>query len=271
MAKRHSTWQKIYDSHTHLNDNSFFDDVPAFEARAAHYGVTEMNIVGSNRQLNDRAVKLAHSYRNLHAIVGWHPEDIQSLNATEKAHLMAQFKDPLVVGIGEIGLDYFNDECSPHQEQWTIFEEQLTWARQLNLPVSIHCRDALNDTYAILRNAHVDQFGGVMHSFNGTPAWANKFMDLGMMISFSGVASFKSAGEVHAAVQAVPLNRLMVETDAPYLTPSPYRGKQNEPAFTKFVVDAVADLKHEDSERVAYYTYHNATRLFLGAKTNDKD
>lgn len=263
MGKQHNAWQKIYDSHTHLNDGPFYDDVPAFIARAAHYGVAEMNIVGSNRQLNDRAIELAHRYHNLHAVVGWHPEDIQNFNNQEMAHLKAQFNDPLVVGIGEIGLDYFNDEHSPHQKQWAIFEEQLAWARELKLPVSIHCRDALADAYAILKNAHIDEFGGVMHSFNGTPDWAAKFMDLGMFISFSGVASFKNAEEVHAAVRAVPLEKMMVETDAPYLTPVPYRGKQNEPAFTKFVVDAVAALKQAAAEKVAYHTYRNAARLFL--------
>lgn len=273
MTKRHHTWKDIYDSHTHLNDTPFYDDVAAFEARAAHYGVVEMNIVGSNRLLNDRAVKLAHQYRNLHAIVGWHPEDLASFNEQEQQHLLQQIDDPLVVGIGEIGLDYFNDENSPHDRQWQLFETQLQWAQRLHLPVSIHCRDALADTYAILSNAHVERFGGVMHSFNGSPEWADKFLKLGMAISFSGVASFKNATDVHASVRAVPLERMMVETDAPYLTPLPYRGKQNEPAFTKFVVDAIADLKQVDAERVAYHTYHNAVQLFLkaGRKINDED
>ena len=174
-----------------------------------------------------------------------------------------QLADPFVVGIGEIGLDYYNDEHSPHQQQQEIFAEQLEWARELKLPVSIHCRDALADTYEILRNAHVDEFGGVMHSFNGTSEWAEKFMDLGMMISFSGVVSFKNATEVHEAALVVPLEKMMVETDAPYLTPLPYRGKQNEPGFTKFTVDAIADLKQVDAGKVAYKTFTNARRLFL--------
>lgn len=256
-------WTKVYDSHTHLNDDAFYDDVPAFVDRANHYGVVEMNIVGSNHILNTRAIKLGHQYPNLHPLVGWHPEDISAWNPESKAELQAQLRDPLVVGIGEIGLDYFNDEHSPHDKQAQIFEEQLSWARDLDLPVSIHCRDALADTYDILKNAHIDEYGGVMHSFNGSPEWAEKFMDLGMMISFSGVVSFKNATEVHEAALAVPLERMMVETDAPYLTPLPYRGKQNEPGFTKFTVDAIAELKQVDAERVAYKTYHNAQRLFL--------
>lgn len=260
---KHASWRKIYDSHTHLNDEPFYDDVPAFIARADHYGVTAMNIVGSNRQLNDRALALGHRCPNLHPIVGWHPEELATFNAAEEAHLKEQLVDPTVVGIGEIGLDYFNDQYSPHDQQWALFEKQLQWARELQLPVSIHCRDALADTYDILKNAHLTEFGGVMHSFNGSPEWAEKFMDLGMAISFSGVVSFKNAADVHAAALATPLDKMMVETDAPYLTPKPYRGKQNEPAFTKFVVDAIAELKGVDAERVAYHTYHNAVRLFL--------
>lgn len=264
VEKKHQG--QVYDSHTHLNDDAFYNDVPAFVNRAAHYGVTEMNIVGSNKKLNQRALKLGHQYPNLHPIIGWHPEDIAGWNETTKRELQQQLHDPLVVGIGEIGLDYYNDEHSPHQHQQDIFIEQLTWARKLHLPVSIHCRDALTDTYAILRDAHIDEFGGVMHSFNGSAKWAEKFMALGMMISFSGVVSFKNAVEVHEAAQVVPLEKMLVETDAPYLTPLPYRGKQNEPGFTKFTVDAIATLKQVDAGKVAYKTFDNAQRLFLRNK-----
>lgn len=266
MSKQHVAWRKIYDSHTHLNDDAFYNDVPAFEDRACHYGVTEMNMVGSNAVLNERALKLAHQYDNLHAIIGWHPEDIRFYNENVEDQLIADLRDPAVVGVGEIGLDYFNDQRSPHFRQQEVFARQLEIARQLHLPVSIHVRDALADAYPILRDSHINEFGGVMHSFNGSPEWAEKFMDLGMYISFSGVVSFGSAEQVQRSAQAVPLERMMVETDAPYLTPSPYRGKQNEPAFTKFVVDAIAKLKQVDAERVAYRTYHNAANLFLGQK-----
>lgn len=272
MSKQHKNWRQVYDSHTHLNDDAFYDDVPAFEARAAHYGVTQMNIVGSNTVLNERAIKLAHEYDNLHAIIGWHPEDIRSYTDQTEKKLIEQLQDPLVVGIGEIGLDYFNDQKSPHDRQQEIFARQLEIARQLKLPVSIHVRDALEDAYAILRYSHIDEFGGVMHSFNGSPEMAEKFMELGMAISFSGVVSFKTAEEVHQAALAVPLDRLMVETDAPYLTPIPYRGKKNEPGFTKFVVDAIAKLKNVDAELVAYKTFHNAERLFLTKREpNEED
>lgn len=270
MSKQHKNWRQVYDSHTHLNDDAFYDDVPAFEARAAHFGVTEMNMVGSNTKLNERAIKLAHEYDNLHAIIGWHPEDIQFYDSAAESKLLEQLNDPTVVGIGEIGLDYYNDEHSPHDRQWKIFERQLAIAAEKHLPVSIHIRDALDDAYAVLKNAPISEFGGVMHSFNGTPEMAEKFIELGLYISFSGVVSFSTAKDVQASAKAVPLEKMMVETDAPYLTPVPYRGKENEPAFTKFVVDAIAELKETDSEAVAYHTFQNAQQLFLTKRESEE-
>lgn len=261
---------RVYDSHTHLNDDAFFNDVPKWMKRAANLGVVEMNIVGSNKKLNDRALQLAEQYPQLHAIVGWHPEDSKNYDQAAEDELIANLKNPLVVGLGEIGLDYHWD-TSPRDVQRRVFARQLEIAKELNVPVSIHCRDAFEDAYPLLKAAHVGDFGGVMHSFNGSPEWAAKFLNLGMAISFSGVASFGNATAVHDAVRAVPLDRLMVETDAPYLTPAPYRGKQNEPAFTRFVVEAVASLKQVPVERVAEQTYQNAQRMFLKDRKHDED
>lgn len=254
---------KIYDSHTHLNDDVFYDDVPAYLARAHHFGVVEMNMIGSNELLNQRAIELAHHYTGLHAVIGWHPEDVARFNAKAEELLLEQLMDSVVVGIGEIGLDYFNDEHSPHDVQKQVFERQLAIARDLKMPVSIHCRDALADTYQILKNAHVEEFGGVMHSFNGDVEWMQRFLDLGMEISYSGVVTFNSAKDVQAAMLATPLDHLLVETDAPYLTPVPYRGQRNEPGFTRFTVEKIAELREESLEDVARATYANANRLFL--------
>lgn len=254
---------KIYDSHTHLNDDVFYDDVPAYLARAQHFGVVEMTMIGSNELLNQRAIELAHQYKGLHAVIGWHPEDVARFNAKAEELLLEQLTDSVVVGIGEIGLDYFNDEHSPHDVQKQVFERQLAIARDLKIPVSIHCRDALADTYQILKNAHVEEFGGVMHSFNGDVEWMQRFLDLGMEISYSGVVTFNSAKDVQAAMLATPLDHLLVETDAPYLTPVPYRGQRNEPGFTRFTVEKIAELREKSPEDVARATYENASRLFL--------
>ena len=254
---------KIYDSHTHLNDDVFYSDVPAYLARARHFGVVEMNMIGSNELLNQRAIELAHRYQGMHAVIGWHPEDIARFDAAAEKTLLNQLEDPSVVGIGEIGLDYFNDEHSPHDDHKRIFERQLAIAKDMHLPVSIHCRDALADTYQILKSAHVDEFGGVMHSFNGDVEWMKRFLDLGMEISYSGVVTFNSAKDVQEAMLKTPLEHLLVETDAPYLTPVPYRGQQNEPGFTRFTVEKIAELREQSSVEVALATFDNASRLFL--------
>lgn len=254
-------WTKLYDSHTHLNDDAFYDDAAAYVARAEHYGVCRMNMVGSNDKLNRRAVNLVQQYPGMRALVGWHPEDAKDYDQAAEEELLRELQQPRVVGIGEIGLDYHWDS-SPRDVQKRAFQRQLEIASQLHVPVSIHCREALEDAYPLLKAAHVGDFGGVMHSFEGDPSWIPKFLDLGMAISFSGIASFNKAAEVHAAVKLVPDDRLMIETDAPYLTPVPYRGCQNEPAFTYYVCQAVAKLRDQDPERVAYLTYHNACRLF---------
>jgi TatD DNase family protein len=257
----HDEKLNIYDSHTHLNDDTFYDEVPAYLARAKHFGVNQMNIVGSDAVLNERALQLAHDYDQLHAIVGWHPENAKDYNQTVEKQLIEQLADPTVVAMGEMGLDYHWD-TSPQDVQRDVFARQVQIAKDLHLPISVHDRDAFEDTYKILKAADVRDIGGVMHSFNGDPEWLKKFLDLGMHISYSGVASFKNAKEVHESVKQTPLEMLLVETDAPYLTPTPYRGKQNEPGFTKFVVDAIAQLREMSAKEVADATFANTVQLF---------
>lgn len=251
----------IYDSHTHLNDEAFYGDVAAFLARAKHLGVEEMNMVGSNTLLNKRALKLAEKYPNLHAVIGWHPEDLGKVITSDWHQLEANLARPEVVGVGEIGLDFVNG-ITDRSTQVAAFERQIAMANNLHLPVVIHCREALDETYQVLKKAPAT-FGGVMHSFSGDGEWAKKFLALGFDLSFSGVVSFNKATEVHEAAKATPLDRMMVETDAPYLTPVPYRGKQNEPAYTYYVVQALAKLLELPEHLVANATYQTAVRRFL--------
>ena len=258
---------RIYDSHTHLNDDVFYSDVAAYLARAAHFGVTEMNMVGSNATLNARALKLAHDYPHLHAVIGWHPEDLPAYDEEALDLLKQQLADPTVVAIGEIGLDYHWDAVSrPRQQE--VFATQLDLARQYKLPVVIHSREALADTYDLLKAAGVGDFGGVMHSFSGDASWAKKFLDLGMALSYSGVVTFKKAVDIQEAAKLTPTDRLLVETDAPYLTPVPYRGKQNEPAFTYYTVLGLAQILGKEPEEVATESFAAAARLF-GVSQNE--
>ena len=251
----------IYDSHTHLNDDVFYNDVAAYLARAAHFGVVRMNMVGSNTKLNARAIKLAHQYSQLAAVIGWHPEDLANYDEQAEETLIRQLADPAVVAVGEIGLDYYWNAV-PREEQQRVFARQLAIAHDLHLPVVIHCREAIEDAYRILKVNHVVDYGGVMHSFAENAEWAKRFLDLGMDLSYSGVVTFNKAVDVQAAAKVTPLDRLMVETDAPYLTPMPYRGKQNEPAFTYFTVLGLADLLNETPATIANASYQTADRLF---------
>lgn len=258
---------KIFDSHTHLNNTPFAGNEAYYVKHAAELDVKRMAIVGSDAELNAGAIRLAKQFDNLYAIVGWHPEFAKDYNQTIEDQLITQLQNKKTVALGEIGLDY-HWNTSPHDQQQNVFRRQLDIAEQLHLPVAIHTRDALADTYQILRDAKLT-YGGIIHSFNGSKEWAQKFLDLGMYLSFSGVVSFKNAPLVHEAAQMVPLDRMLVETDAPYLTPVPYRGHQNEPGYTHYVVAAIAKLRNVDMETIAQHTWHNANQIYGLSENED--
>ena len=252
---------KIFDSHTHLNDEHFAGQVQDYFDHAQKLGVVKMANVGSNAALNQWAIELAHAYEDMYAIVGWHPED--SLNYDEEAErkLEAQLADPKVVALGEIGMDLFQ-KSSPKDVQERVFRRQIQLAKNLHMPISVHNRDAFEDTYRILKDEHIETVGGIIHSFNGDIEWMKKFLDLGMNLSYSGVVSFKKTKEVHEAAKQTPIDRILVETDAPYLAPEPLRGHQNEPAYTLYTLEAVARYKDLNPDEVAKATYANTMRIF---------
>ena len=259
---------QIFDTHTHLNDTPYAGQEADFVRRAAELDVTEMAIVGSDTELNAGAMRLAAEFPNLYAIVGWHPESAKDYTPEAECLLLRQLETPKTVALGEIGLDYHWD-TSPRDDQRRVFARQLEIATDLDIPVSIHSRDAFEDTYKLLSESRIRQFGGIMHSFTGNAEWAKKFLDLGMYISYSGIVSFKNAPEEHESVQVVPEDRLLVETDAPYLTPEPHRGQQNQPGYTRFVAEAVAKWRGDTVENIAALTHANAHRIFKLAEKND--
>ncbi|MHA8262494.1 TatD family hydrolase [Lactobacillaceae bacterium Melli_B3] len=252
---------KIFDSHTHLNDDILFPDAKQYIEHAAKLGVVNMAIVGSNRQLNQMAIELAHQYDNLYAIVGYHPEEANDFDDVALKELKEQLKDPKVVAVGEIGLDYHQNVVKQGVQKH-VFKRQIEMAKEAGLPISVHNRDAFEDTYDIIKAADVSQIHGIIHSFNGDLQWANKFLDLGMYLSFSGVASFKKTREIHEAAKEMPIDKMLVETDAPYLAPEPYRGKQNEPGYTLYTVEAIARYRDTTPDVIADATYQNTKRLF---------
>lgn len=252
---------QIFDSHTHLNDTPYAGKEAEYIAAAKKLGVTEMAIVGSDTGLNAGAIRLAKQFPQLYAIVGWHPEFAKDYTPDKEKLMEEQLAMEKTVALGEIGLDY-HWNTSPQDDERRVFKRQLAIAAELNIPVSIHSRDAFEDTYAILKASRIKDFGGIMHSFTGDAEWARKFLDLGMYISYSGIVSFKNAPEEHESVKVIPEDRLLVETDAPYLTPEPHRGTQNQPGYTRFVAEAVAKFRGDSLEHIAAITHANAHRVF---------
>lgn len=251
----------IFDSHTHLNAEQFNEDIPETIERAKELGVTEMAVVGFDSPTIDKSLELSRDYPNIYSIIGWHPTEAGSYTKEIETKLQELLTTPKVVALGEIGLDYYWME-DPKEVQDRVFRRQIAIAKEMKLPISIHMRDAIEDTYKILKEEGVQDIGGIMHSYSGDSEWMKRFLDLGMHISFSGVVSFKKAVEVQEAALEVPLERMLVETDAPYLAPVPYRGKRNEPGYTRYVVEKIAELREMPWEEVAQQTMANAHRLF---------
>lgn len=250
---------EIFDSHTHINATEFKADLPAVLERAQALDVTEMLVISYDEPSTKRMLELIAKYPHIYGAVGCHPENALAYDkefATQLKQVLAHEK---VKALGEIGLDYHCDV--PKKVQWQVFEQQLQLAHELDLPVTIHDRDAISDCYAILRQADVAKIGGIMHSFNGDASWAEKFLDLGMELSYSGVVTFGNAKEVKQAALQTPLEHLLVETDAPYLTPMPFRGKINEPAMTRYTLEFIAKERQIAPEELAKITTENTKRV----------
>ncbi|MGG5357862.1 MULTISPECIES: TatD family hydrolase [unclassified Enterococcus] len=251
----------IFDSHTHLNAEQFNEDIPQTVERAREMGVTKMAVVGFDTPTIEKSLMLNQQYPDIYSIIGWHPTEAGSYSKEIEKDLQEKLTLPKVVALGEIGLDYYWME-DPKDVQEAVFRRQIAIAREMKLPISVHTREALEDTYKILKDEKIGNVGGIMHSFSGDETWAERFMDLGMHISFSGVVTFKKALDVQEAAKTIPLERMLVETDAPYLAPVPYRGKRNEPGYTKYTVEKIAELRNTAPEEIARQTWKNAHRLF---------
>lgn len=193
--------------------------------------------------------------------LGWHPTEAATYDEEIEEYLRLVLKHPKVLALGEIGLDYYWMTADKETQKY-VFKRQIELSKELDLPFVVHTRDALQDTYEIIREVGVGPRGGIMHSFSGTLEEAQAFIDLGMFISFSGVVTFKKAFELQEAAQMLPLDKILVETDAPYLAPVPKRGKENKTAYTRYVAEKIAELRGISIEEVAEATYSNAVRIF---------
>lgn len=250
----------LVDSHCHLDDEKFNEDREAVIDRALAAGVELMLAIGTGDGPPDLecALRLAEKYPFIFATVGVHPHDAAKASAETFRRLRELAAHPKVKGIGEIGLDYHYD-FSPRDTQQAVFEQQLAIAREVGKPVIIHTREAWADTFHFLGAGQA----GIMHCFSGGPAEAQRSLDLGFHLSFSGIVTYPKALDVQAAARITPLDRMLVETDAPYLAPVPNRGKRNEPAFVVSTARRLADLKQVSFEDLARITSANFRMLCL--------
>ena len=261
---------ELVDTHTHLNDDKFADDVPDAVARARAAGVRRCINMGDTLASSKKAVELAHAYEGLFAGVGIHPEEARELTADDDAQLAAWAEDEKVVCIGEIGLDYYWVKDEPTRElQRKIFIHQLDLARQLHLPVCIHDRDAHADTLAILKKEG-QGIPTVLHCYSGSVEMAREFLKLGCYLGTDGPLTFKNASKLLNVIRDMPLGRLLVETDAPYMAPVPMRGKRNEPAFVRFIAEKVAELRSMTLADVARATTTNAEAIYPRLRRAEK-
>lgn len=251
----------LFDTHTHLDATQFDEDREEVIARAVEQGVTRMINIGFNRETIPTTMKLAESYDFIYAAVGWHPQDAITMQEGDLDWIAELCKHEKVVAIGEIGLDYYWD-TSPKEVQHEVFRKQIGLARSLGMPICIHNRDAHEDVVKILREEKAHEVGGVMHSYSGSWEIAKMCLDLGFHLSFGGPITFKNAKQPKEVLAKTPLDRLLIETDSPYLTPHPFRGKRNESAHVRLVAEMAAELKGLTFEEIAQITTQNALERF---------
>ncbi|MCP3764491.1 TatD family hydrolase [Domibacillus sp. A3M-37] len=251
----------LFDTHVHLNADQFKEDVEDVMKRAQEAGVKRMVVVGFDRLTITRAMELVEKYDWLYAAVGWHPVDAIDMTEEDLNWIEELANHPKVVAIGEMGLDYHWDK-SPKDVQKDVFRRQIRLAKKVKLPIIIHNREATQDIVDILKEEGASDVGGVMHCFSGSAETALECVKLNFYISLGGPVTFKNAKKPKEVAEAVPLDKLLIETDCPYLAPHPYRGKRNEPAYVKLVAEEIAALKHLSYEEVAAATMKNANTLF---------
>lgn len=251
----------FFDTHTHINDEAFDDDFDQMLNRAHRAGVGRMIVVGVDRPSIERVFPIIENHSTIYGAIGWNPEDAVDMTEADFTWIKSRLAHPKIVALGEIGLDYHWDK-SPKDVQYSVFRRQIRAAKEAGLPLIIHNREATEDTERILREEHAETVGGVMHCYSDNGSWAKKFIDLNFYISFGGTLTFKNAALQKQTAAEVPLDRLLIETDCPYLSPHPYRGRRNEPARVRLVAEKLAEIKGLTSEEIAGITAENAGRCF---------
>jgi TatD DNase family protein len=263
--------ETFYDTHAHLTFPDFVKDIPGLLERAAAAGITRIITIGTDLESSQRAVALAEAHAPVYAVVGWHPNDLAEAPDDVRPELRELCAHPKVVAIGETGIDHFRlpssnggneaDDAAWKERQIKIFRQQLELAAELKLNAVIHQRAALEPTLEIFEE-YADRVRGQFHCFVDDAASMQRILDLGSLVSFTGIVTFKNAQEVRDTVAATPLDKLMVETDSPFLAPMPFRGKRCEPAYTRHTAERVAEVKEVSLAELSEATCATAHGFF---------
>lgn len=253
----------IFETHAHYDDERFTEDQDALVKSMPEKGIGRIINVGSSIESTKTTLELAKKYDYVYAAVGVHPSDIDGLNEDTFAWLKEQTAWEKTVAIGEIGLDYYWDkepEVQERQREW--FRRQMELAREVNLPVIIHSRDAAEDTMRLMKEIHAQEIPGVIHCYSYSREMAQEFIKMGYYIGVGGVVTFKNAKKLKETVEAIPLERILLETDCPYMAPEPHRGTRNDSSNIPYVIAKIAELKQVSEAEVERVTEQNARTLF---------
>ncbi|MDY3918339.1 MAG: TatD family hydrolase [Candidatus Limivivens sp.] len=251
----------IFDSHAHYDDEAFEEDRDALLAGMPAAGVSPIVNVGASLRGVKATAALTEKYPFVYGAVGIHPDDVGDLDEEKLEWLKSLCSREKIVAVGEIGLDYYWDKES-HEIQKKWFARQLWMARETGLPVVIHSREAAQDTFDMMKAEHAGNTGGVIHCYSGSKEMARDYLNMGYYLGVGGVVTFKNARVLKEVVEYAPLDRILVETDCPYLAPVPFRGKRNDSRNIAYVLDAIAELKQISREEAEQATWENAMRMY---------
>jgi TatD DNase family protein len=251
----------IFETHAHYDDEAFDEDRQQLLASMKDAGIGNIVNIGANMASSHASIELAHKYDFIYATVGVHPSDTAELDEDKLEELRILSRDERCVAIGEIGLDYYWPEPD-HDLQKKWFRRQIALAKEEKLPIVIHSRDAAADTLSILKEENAGENGGVVHCFSYSAEVAKQCVDMGFYIGVGGVVTFKNGRRLKETVDMLPLENIILETDSPYLAPTPYRGKRNCSLYLPLVVDAVAEIKGVPAEEVIRITEENAKKMY---------
>jgi TatD DNase family protein len=251
----------LIDSHAHLEMPEFKQDLTEVIQRAKASGVEYIFTVGTEKKDWTRALEIAHSYLSVYAVLGVHPHNAREIDDEAYSTLKRLCRDEKVKAYGEIGLDFYRN-LSPRAVQLKRFQEQIVLAKELKLPIVIHDREAHQETLGILKSEKAEDCGGIIHCFSGDYHMAKECIEMGFYISVPGTVTFKNTGGFQEIIQRLPLESLLIETDAPFLAPVPFRGKRNEPSYVRYTAQKVAEIKKVSLEKVAEVTTENALRVY---------